>query len=91
MTLSKGLINRLTNLHDCEVVISDMSNWKRNRPLVGRVIGWSFDKENDDEPLVEVRYVNDMPEGWAGVTDNVCLSQVQLASKPFAISTCQRR
>lgn len=91
MALSKALTNKLTSLHDREVVISDMSNWKKNRPLVARVIGWSYDKEQDDEPLVEVRYGSDLPQGWAGETDTVCLSQVQLASKPFAIATCQRR
>lgn len=91
MTLSKSLTNRLTSLHGREVVISDMSNWKKNRPLVARVIGWSYDKETDEEPYVEVRYGSDLPQGWAGETDTVGLSQVQLASKPFAVATCQRR
>ena len=90
MSLPRHLINRLTNLHDREVVISNHCNWRKNKPLTGRVIGWSFDKDNDDEPLVEVRFSSDLPEGWAGQTDNVVLDQVQLATQPLAISTCQR-
>lgn len=90
MTLSRLLADRLFELHDCEVVVSGMSNWKKDRPLIGRVTGWSFDKERDDEPLVELRYGSDLPEGWADQTDTVGLSHVQLVSQPSAIAICQR-
>jgi hypothetical protein len=90
MALSQSLTKRLFELHDREVVISDHRNWKRNKPLVGRVIGWSFDKEQDDEPMVDVRYGDDLPGGWAGETDTLLLSQVELANQPTAIANCQR-
>jgi hypothetical protein len=89
-SLSRRLIKRLNRLHDCEVVIADHPNWRRNKPLTGRVIGWSFDTQEDDEPLVEVRFSRDLPEGWANQTDNVVLAQVQLATSPLAIPVCQR-
>jgi hypothetical protein len=91
MALSRRLIKQLNRLHDCEVVITDHPNWRRNKPLTGRVIGWSFDRQEDDEPLVEIRFSSDLPEGWAGQTDNVVLAQIQLANEPpLKISTCQR-
>jgi hypothetical protein len=91
MALSRSLIRRLTRLHDREVIITDHTNWRRNKPLTGRVIGWSFDKEHDDEPLVEVRYSSDLPESWAGQVDNLSLNQIQLANQPVAIPACQRK
>lgn len=90
MALSRSTIRRLTRLHDREVVIIDHPNWRRNKPLTGRVIGWSYDREQDDEPLVEVRFSSDLPESWAGQIDNLSLNQIQLANQPVAISTCQR-
>lgn len=91
MTLSRSLIKHLNRLHDCEVVITDQPNWRKNKPLTGRVIGWSYDTQNDDEPLVEVRFSSDLPEGWSDGIDNVSLSQIQLVRQPMAIPACQRK
>lgn len=95
MILKRSLINRLTRLHNQQVVV-DHPTWESYRKavptkklLTGRVIGWSFDSDDDDEPLLQVKYSSDLPEGWREETDNIQLSRVHPANRPIA--TCQHR
>lgn len=75
-------INRLNQLHNCQVVIDHPTweRWHKDKPLTGRVIGWSFDDEQDEEPSVEIKYSSDLPTGWANETDTISLSRVRLAN-----------
>jgi hypothetical protein len=87
MTLSRSLIKRCNSLFNQHVVVDD-PNWRtcerlrgyKKRLLTGKVIGWSFDEAEDDEPLVSVKYDSSLPAPWGDQADNVRLSQVQLAS-----------
>lgn len=87
MALSRRLIKRCNSLFNQHVVI-DNPNWRtcielcsyKKRLLTGKVIGWSFDEAEDDEPLLIVKYDSSLPPTWADQTDFVRLSQVQLAS-----------
>lgn len=74
-------INRLNQLHNCQVVI-DHPTWEASysRLLTGRVIGWTFDDEEDEEPFVEIKYSSDLPTGWANETDTISLSRVRPAN-----------
>jgi hypothetical protein len=74
-------INHLNQLHNCQVVI-DHPTWEAShkRPLTARVIGWTFDTDEDTEPFVEIKYSSDLPTGWANETDTISLSRVQLAN-----------
>lgn len=89
--LSRSLIRRLTQLHDREIIVVGHPNWRKPEPLTARVIGWSYDAQNDDEPLVDVRFSSDLPKHWADQTDYILLSQVQSVRKPVAVPTCQRQ
>jgi hypothetical protein len=92
-SLSRKLVRqlkRLTRLHNREIIVIDHPNWCKSKPLTGRIIGWSFDIETDDEPLIEVRYSSDLPKHWSEQTDYIHLAQIQLANEPLKISTCQR-
>lgn len=93
MTSSKRrALNRCKKLFDKQVVV-DHPVWAHLYPgkvLTGQIIGWSFDCEEDDEPLVEVKFPN-LPATWPNQRDFFRLSQVQLATKPVQVKTCQRR
>lgn len=96
MALTRSLMNRLSRMHNQQVVV-DHPTWEKYREgttvhckklLTGRVIGWSFDNDDDDEPLLQVKYSSDLPVGWREETDNIRLSQIHPANRPIA--TCQR-
>lgn len=94
MTSSKrrALLNRCNKLFYKQVVV-DHPAWEDVHPgklLTGQVIGWSFDREEDDEPVVEVKFPN-LPATWPNQRDFFRLSQVKPATKPVQIPTCQRR
>jgi hypothetical protein len=93
------LIDRCNSLFNQEVIVSDHPNWRiyqkawsgqQKRLLTGRIIGWSWEIEDEDEPQLQIRYASDLPESWANQIDDVLLSQVELINQPTAIANCQR-
>lgn len=87
MALSRSLIEHCNLLFNQHVVVDD-PGWRvckelyryKERFLTGKVIGWSFDETEDDEPILIVKYDSRFPATWADQTEFVRLSQVQLAS-----------